>query len=452
MHVSLLIPALEREIKACRFPAQELQSECEPPHNLQLMLGLLPTLTFFGQFLGALMWGWMSDKYGRQRVFLLSVLFTGLIGITGSLAPNLASIFAWRFLLGLAMGGSLSIDFVMFLENLGPKYRNHHSSLIILFGIFGVLYTGFAGWLSLERWGWRIFIILVSVPNILSTVLRMFWKYESPRFLLAHGRVDEAKQVVIRMADMNRIDLPDEFELKEVQIAQSTNVSRISGKLIWTIARFTIIWFSITFGYYGITYWLGRYLESKGIPPIGLYENFMLISVSELPGLALTTFLLTRLSKPRTLIFNLIGCAAGSLAFNWSTHTSSTVLLCLIYFFIVGAWTTLYIYTPESFPTRIRNRAFAVTNLGATVAGMLVGPLGGWLWDQGVSTVVVLMIFTGGFLLGAVMTAVGSVATDESPNAADVDEETAHLLSMESDDSSYETASEEPSTEGHILF
>lgn len=282
--------------------------------------------------------------------------------------------------------------------------------------------------------------MLVNIPNLIVTVLRVFWPYESPTYLLHNGKTQEAIKVLRNMARMNGVALPN-FELisrpsrkqiveDDVFIIQEDEISsdisqnslhhdfngRWTKHMTWTALRFSVLWFCLAFGFYGITSWISKYLKVKNIKsPIGIYENFIILALSEIPGLLLTMMIIDRIGRQKTLALFLFGCTISCFSFILITKPFQVVLcLCMIYFFVVGAWATLYIYTPEAFPTSHRNIGFALTNIGAVAAGILTGTFGGWLFDINVPSQVIMSIYGVSFLVGSLFAVIGMGSSSET--------------------------------------
>lgn len=106
----------------------------EWPYSLHI-LGNMQSALFAGELLGGFLWGNLSDLIGRRVSFVgtavLATLFSGLC----ALSPNFYTLLASRFGLGLAIGGSLSIDFVYFVEFVPARSRGVRTTWIIFFGI-----------------------------------------------------------------------------------------------------------------------------------------------------------------------------------------------------------------------------------------------------------------------------------------------------------------------------
>ena len=112
-----------------------------------------------------------------------------------------------------------------------------------------------------------------------------------------------------------------------------------------TTLTLCIVWFSITFGYYGITIWLPNYLDAKDIPNIDAASNLLWMGLAELPGLAMANFLIDRIGRKYSLGVSMIGCAISSICFGFANNLTSVIALSMcIYFFIVQAWAIVFVH------------------------------------------------------------------------------------------------------------
>lgn len=175
---------------------------------------------------------------------------------------------------------------------------------------------------------------------------RIFWRWESPRFLLARDRVYEADQVLQTISRWNGRQLPRgrlaaiPASAKNPINAKNPDKPRIFGGQIISAA---LLFFCQTFGYYGLTVWIRNLAIARGIGNLDPAITFVVIGVSELPGLALTTALIERAGRKVVLLVNFIGSASVSLALMWVTGRTAFLLVSsATYFFIVGSWAGMY--------------------------------------------------------------------------------------------------------------
>jgi putative MFS transporter len=375
--ISILIPEVHKEF--------DLTSEKD---------GLLASSLFFGEIIGGFIFGYISDNFGRRFAFLLGSFLSAVMGSVSSLSDSFLTLTLMRFFLGVTLGGSLSIDFIYFIENLPALNRGYYSAFIIPFGIVGVIFTSVVGWLIIPLYGWRIFLLICSLPCFILTVLRILWKWESPRYLYSQEKYEEAIEVIRKMALMNNgeelphftliplnngsdIDLVDCERRSHSKVSffkklKSYIDSKERRKILFLLF---CLWFCITFGYYGITFWLGKYLESKK-DSISVYKNFFIMGIAEIPGWIFSLMLLERIGRPKTLGITLALCSISCILFGLTdSQVTAIIFSSLMYFCIVGSWTCIYIYTNEVFPTCMRTVSFSVANMGGGLAGILTGPV-----------------------------------------------------------------------------
>lgn len=100
-------------------------------------LGLISTMTFLGEIVGGIVWAHLSDRHGRERVFMATSVSMFFFSLCLPFCWTFRQ-FCWlRLLLGFAIGGGLSVDFVYFIECIPPRNRSFRSAFIILIGIAG---------------------------------------------------------------------------------------------------------------------------------------------------------------------------------------------------------------------------------------------------------------------------------------------------------------------------
>lgn len=101
------------------------------------LLGKMSSATFLGEILGGLVWSFASDRIGRERVFLMTSALMCFFGFCLAFVSSYTQFCLMRCLLGFAIGGGLSVDFVYFIECVPSKNRSFRTTFIILIGILG---------------------------------------------------------------------------------------------------------------------------------------------------------------------------------------------------------------------------------------------------------------------------------------------------------------------------
>ena len=157
----------------------------------------LPFAALCGTVVGSVLWGWLADLYGRRASILLSaVMFVGT-SICGAM-PSLWWNVGMCFLMGAAAGGMLPVTYALLAETMPSKQRGWALVLVGGLGAAG----GYLAASALSAWlvpifSWRILWFL-NLPTGLALIFLNVFIPESPKFLLALGRVREAHVVLRR--------------------------------------------------------------------------------------------------------------------------------------------------------------------------------------------------------------------------------------------------------------
>jgi putative MFS transporter len=273
----------------------------------------------------------------------------------------------------------------------------------------------------LDGLSWRVFVFACGLPNIGLLVGRLFWKWESPRFLLTKGRLYEATMVLKDMAKFNDKALPPGQLISlestvavanEVRPWYSSYVDIWQSGLLLPVATISILFFGQTFGYYGLTIWMRRLIAAKGIKNLSTPSMFLVIGVAELPNLLLTKFLIEKSGRKAVLMVNFLGSSLSSIILIFAnSRVPFLVASGLTYFFIVGSWTALYVLAPEMFPTQVRASAFGIAQCVGKLAGFLSPLFFAWLWDTHARPVTIVMIIAGCFVVAALTAAMLLIET-----------------------------------------
>jgi len=273
-----------------------------------------------------------------------------------------------------------------------------------------VFYTAAIGYVILP-FSWRWFVFASGAPNALLLVARLFWKWESPRFLLGRGDLQGAMRVLEAMSRGNNRPLPPGqlISLDSVGQPQHGRPWYSSYTDIWRaglalpVATMSLLFFGQTFGYYGLMNWIRKLMVSRGVTDLHPCLLFVIIGAAELPGLLLTTIMIETKGRRLVFLLNFFGSAVASLSLIFVQGRSSFLAVSgLTFFFVVGSWAGLYVTTPELFPTTVRASAFTVAHCSGKLAGFLSPMIFGALWDRQVKPVFILMIVAGSFVMAAI--------------------------------------------------
>ncbi|KAJ1531581.1 hypothetical protein ONE63_000253 [Megalurothrips usitatus] len=355
---------------------QEWELVCSRAH-----LKDVAEMTFLaGVALGGLVSGMISDKFGRKKTLLSSLIAQIMVGTIIAFNPWFEVHCILRFLLGFISVGIVFSGFVLCMEVVGGQWRTI-SGVSYLFPV-PISYIMIAGIAYLVR-GWRPMQLAITLPT--TVLLSFFWIMpESPRWLLSVGRKDLVVPILQDAARTNRMTLPSSLD-KHLQqqecvghpdesagvldLFRTPNIRKISLLLY-------VIWFSVYLAYYGLVLNI-NYL------PGNLYVNTVISGLVEVPSIALSILFLLKTGRRwpfcLTLVVGGVACLLtlfvpeeGSLA--WIR----TALAMVAKFSASASNAIMPVFTAELFPTVVRNVGVGASNVPAGIALMLTP----YLWNM----------------------------------------------------------------------
>ena len=373
--------------------------------------GLIISANLAGMFAGAALAGALADRFGRKRIFLLTLLVYSLLTGLSSLAWSALSLGVIRFVAGIGMGGELPVASTLVSEFAPVRHRGRMIVLLESFWAYGSVMAALIGYVVIPAFGWQAAFLIGSLPALYVFVLRRSMP-ESPRYLLAKGQIREA-EAVMRQVETSA-GLPPAAQAPigpETGAAPQTRArfaELFAPRLAHRTVMLWILWFTMVFSYYGIFTWMPSLLRSKGFALDQVFLLNLIISLFQIPGYFAAAYLVERWGRKGTLASFLLCNAVGAFFFaEQSLSATPNVMQILVWgavmaFFNLGAWGVVYTYTPELYPTRLRGTGTGFAAAAGRFGGML-GPLtvGGMLSAAG-NQYAVFITFTVILLTGGI--------------------------------------------------
>jgi len=376
--------------------------------------GVLGSGTFMGYFFGAMLAGMLGDLFGRRRVMMWALVIYCVASLASAVAHDWPFFLGTRIVAGLGTGAESAIVAPFLSEFVARRYRGAFTGSLAGFFSFGFVAAALLGYLviPLAPDAWRAVMVITALP----IVMLLWWRRslpESPRWLEARGRHDEAEAIVARAeaelaAEGKTLEaVPDDAALAgAVPMAAARRGSVLENvKALWSrhLARITamtwLMWLSITFSYYAFFTWIPGLLVQSGMTITKSFSYSLVIYVAQIPGYFSGAWLNEKIGRQATIATYMVlgGASALGLAL---THGDTGILMCgfLLSFFMNGTYAGVYAYTPEVFPTDVRTTgvglASSIGRLGAIAAPILVGyvyPIAGFAGVFGATTTVLLI-------------------------------------------------------------
>lgn len=343
------------------------------PHG-SLPVALLPLCGIGGTVLGSMMWGSLADRIGRRS----SILYAGLLFVTTSICGAMPG-FSWNlfmcFMMGIGAGGMLPITFALMAETIPARHR---SWLMVLVGggVAGAAYV-LTSWLAgalTPHYSWRI-LWLIGLPTGLLLILLNRWIPESPRFLVAAGRQEEAEKIMREFGAEVVLEPGDEPAPKER--GRDGYRQLYSRAFAGPSAAIAILAIGVGLITYGFQLWIPTNLEHLGYSAVSSDYIVRNAAALGLPISLVATLAYGFWSSKKTIIafFALVAIALfGFVIAGNSVAHNHALLTGLLIIPITGttlAAAVATVYASEVYPTRIRSRGTGLA-AGATKAGGVV--------------------------------------------------------------------------------
>jgi putative MFS transporter len=336
-------------------------------------IGFLLSGTFFGQLLGALLFPYLAERFGRLRACTYSVWVVGLMSLVCVASWNFATLAAARIIQGIGIGGEIPVAATYINEIAPSRIRGRFFLLYEALFVLGYLVAAILGVLLISRYGWQIMFLIGAAPALIAAVMRRTVP-ESPRWLASKGRGAEAHAIVAKMereaeAKIGTSLPPPDVSQVPLPPARRTNLRELFNPFYRT--RTLVIW-----SVWGFSFFVTQALVTW-MPTLYRQQLHLTVQQSLQFSLASQAFgflagITVALLIDRTGRRAWIGCAllCGSLAMftlGWQGATDAVfVLVCAtIANFALGTVSaSIYMYTCELYPTRMRALG---TGMGSTV-------------------------------------------------------------------------------------
>jgi putative MFS transporter len=340
------------------------------PHG-HISVAWLPLCGISGTVVGSWLWGSLSDRIGRRA----AILFAGMLFVTTSICGAMPG-YSWNllmcFLMGIGAGGMLPIAFALMAETIPARHRGW---LMVLIG--GDIAGAYAitSWLAATltpTYSWRI-LWLIGLPTGVLFIALNHWIPESPRYLIARGRQQDAEYIMARYgarAEETGADDP-EADLGADRNRYRHLLRRPFGA---PTAAITVLGLGLGLVTYGFQQWVPTNLQHLGYSAVSSDYVVRNAALLGLPVTVLVAWMYGAWGSRRTIVTISALTALALIGFvvagNSLAH-QRTLLSLLLVVPLSGVSSIVAVvagYAAEVYPTRIRSRGAGLA-AGMTKAG-----------------------------------------------------------------------------------
>jgi len=336
----------------------------------QVLVDLGYSMYSVGVFLGVLVPGFFSDRFGRKKMMFLAMAVSAISTLASAFVQDYTTFLVLRVFNGFGTLGTFVTMCILSVEITSQRYKSLVGNLMHIFWAPGQMLLALMAYFIRD---WRSLHIAVSIPIFASLLLYPLTP-ESPRWLISVRKEKEAAKIVQQIAKLHKRSLPPENPTPAIegnsvdpnQVEEKlTILDLISSKgLALTTAILSLNWLVVDFCYYGLS------LHSVNLGG-DIFVNFVLSAAVEVPAVVLGMLGMDWIGRVSLLVIcQLVGGLACILA---GLLPSPAVLpLALLGKFASSiVFLTVYLYTAEIYPTSVRGMGLALTATMARIGGFL---------------------------------------------------------------------------------
>jgi putative MFS transporter len=374
--------------------------------------GLLISASYVGQLIGALLFSWLAEEFGRIRSVTAAVALMSVTSLGCALAGNFRVLLALRVVQGIGVGGEMPVAATYISELSKAQGRGRFFMLYEMIFPMGLMATSQIGAWIVPAYGWKAMFLIGGVPGLIVTFL-LARLPESPRWLISKGRLVKAGLIVSQIeagAEQKGLDTPRPLS----PISAQGQAERASWKEVLSPAfrgRTLIVWILWAAAFF-VTNSLNNWLPSlyNTVYHLDLRESLRAASMTNAAQVVLLlvcAFWIDRIGRRNWTVASFVvgGTALAILGFAGAHNVLSVMILATFSYGVLGSVNAvLYLYTPEIYPTRMRaigtGLATSWLRLASAVGPALVGVM---VAAGGIGSV--FLLFAGTCIIGALAAA-----------------------------------------------
>lgn len=340
--------------------------------------GLLVAISFLGTAVGLIVFGDLSDRIGRKKVFAFNLWIFIITALLAAAITHVWMLWALRFLIGVAIGMDLSTS-AAYLAEIAPKARRGRitgsllNMMMVLGAMFAILLAMFLYWAvpaDHHDWIWRGMFAFAAVPAAIVLFLRKRLP-ESPRWLIQSGQVEKAWKI-IRALGL-------EEEMSQAQPKRKTN--REYRKLFKGDARRRVLvctaFFMLNSTAGPVVSFLGPVIfEQTGVAASANLTVSLMANVVAFLALFIGAFFIDRVNRRKLGMITALILAAAAATLGLFGSTTNVILFSA---FVVWSFTTYFgpgmlalVWSVEAYPTELRGFGAGFTQSMARVMSATV--------------------------------------------------------------------------------
>lgn len=321
--------------------------------------GLITSSPLMGVFVGCLIFGRLSDKIGRQKIYTLDFIAIVILSVLQFFVNTAGMLFFLRLLIGVCIGAEYSIGPAIVAEFVPSRIRGKMLSVVCMVWTIGYVIAAYIGaWLQTtgpDCWRWMLSSSAVIALIVLIVRIGM---PETPRWLIMNGKKEEARRVV-------REKLGDDIDLEptitEIESRKDSGKGKIKDLFVGEQGKKTIF-AVIAYGanvlpMYAVLSFVPVILKALGIVDANTFYTLILNGLYVAAAVIAMIIVDKFPRKKFTMFFMIVALVPLVILAVWSGAPAWIIIVCFAVHVLGNqsfGTVTAYIYPTEVFPTEIR--------------------------------------------------------------------------------------------------
>lgn len=336
-------------------------------------LGTVAALLTIGCLIGALFTGSFTEKFGRRNVMIVTAILYIISALGCAFAGSSLILTAFRVLSGLAVGAT-SVVAPMYISEIAPAKKRGRLVSFNQFAItIGIVVAYVFDYLlvNVGEDSWRFMLAVPAIFGVFYLLFLLLNFPESPRWLIAHGRRQEAEKVLFKLGGQQLID--EELSEMEIALAANKKTEKVSiaelfkgktGKIV-LIGTLIAAFQQIT-GINAVIMFAPEIFQAAGSAKVDSLMMSMIVGTVNFLATILALWLVDKKGRKTLLLWGAVGMAASlvylTIEFSKIQQNGTGVLIALliyIAFFAASFAPVMWVIISEIYPNRIKGLAMS---------------------------------------------------------------------------------------------
>ena len=345
--------------------------------------GRIGSYALVGMLIGALLIGYLTDVVGRRVVIIGSVILFSVMMLACALAPSAAAFGLFRFLAGLGLGGVIPTAIALTVEYSAPHRRNFNNAVMFCGYAVGGVAAALAALAFLDEIGFRGMMALGGLPLVL--VVPLLWKLmpESPSYLAARGRPEQAAALRRQygLAASPGPVLADPAASHHALTLAERLATVVRGRWLAATILFCLAGIAGQTLVYGLNTWLPQLMVLAGYSLASSLSFLLTVNAGAIVGVVISSTLADRFGpRPVTAAsFTASGAALVLMGTGIAPLPVMYLLVAIVGFGSIGAQILVNGFVATYYPDSSRATALGLMLGLGRLGAILAINAGGWL-------------------------------------------------------------------------